>query len=104
MSKLLIVAAALAALCTPTVAAELPDCNTTEVRNTLAAVLNKTLTRLSTELDADTADKRWCAITVNVKYKYWGGLFWETKWRLQQVVYTVEWMNESKGTFWVQTK
>lgn len=77
----------------PAHAAALPECDHAQVRETLANMQ----ARLLEAQDAQGGDgKRWCSARIiqmiGMRAQY------------QNVLFTIEWMNEADGRFWVEIK
>ena len=85
---------------------QLPECDSPEVRNTLQSILQTNDIRRSDDLKADTPDKRWCTAIAMVPYRTWASTarMWYDQYRPTEVTYTIEWINEAEGRFWVQTQ
>jgi hypothetical protein len=103
MKKLLVTATALIALTIPAYAEPAPDCNSPEVQNVLTRVVGGRIGQ-PFDLKSDTEEKRWCTVWASVPSKKWASLarMWYTAYNTQRLVYTIEWINETDGRFWVQ--
>ncbi|SRR6266540_1206979 len=82
-------------------AGELPACNDPKVKEALAGAL-RTYTNLimrePTDLRSGNPHTRWClAPLVGLPYPGLGG-------SCVELVFTIEWINEREGRFWVQSK
>jgi len=107
--KPLAVAAMLTATMIPAHAAtssELPDCNNPTVLKALQGIVGGSLRGQAKDLKSDT-DKRWCTASANVYLgQEWASTarMWFDKYEPRDVVYTIEWINQAEGRFWVGTK
>jgi hypothetical protein len=125
MKKLATVAALIAALAvanctvsTATTAKALPDCDNAEVRKLVTRIFRAERDQYQQEgpLYGQAKDlkseggKRWCTarayIPVSEAVVYSSGWGWDKRiemdWR--NVTYTIEWINEAEGRFWVEAK
>lgn len=69
-------------------------CDSAEVVGTLARITNSTLSGILSPQSLGTGTgKNFCTAAI----ARWSGPF-----RNNQVTYTVEWMDQTKGTYWVQ--
>jgi len=81
-----------------------PDCNSPEVIKVLQKHVN--LRSDPRDLKSD-ADKRWCSVTALVnRGRIWASTarMWYDDIQQQEVVFTIEWINEAEGRFWLEGK
>jgi hypothetical protein len=76
--------------------ATLPECNNDEVQQVLTR-LTKALKIFETKDMRSGEGQRWC-------YVYFGGIVGYGGNPFQEVIFTLEWINESEGRWWLQIK
>jgi len=98
------VQAIVAALVLTTVTAKastLPACNDPEVQNVLVRATRAMKVQLPPhEISSDKSEVRWCETTLHIPCRRVACIGW---W-YEQTTYTVEFINEREGTFWVQVR
>jgi len=81
---------------TATQAAELPGCDDPETKKVFTNVVNTWRVHEFKEIKGDDPKKRWCYVFYTGRY----GL--ESP--FMQAIFTLEWINESEGRFWLQVQ
>jgi hypothetical protein len=96
MRRFAIAVAAMMLALTSAHAADLPDCNAQETRAVFANAVNHWNLLEFRNLNSDDPKKRWC-------YAYYVGRFGMRS-PYMDAVFTLEWLNESQGRFWLQVR
>jgi hypothetical protein len=85
-----------------------PSCHDKEVRHTFWNLqwdggYKSSEMKSPADLQSDDASKRWCVVAMTVPYQEWSRLarMWSPAYKWRTVIYTVEWINESQGRFWI---
>jgi hypothetical protein len=115
MMRALIIAAAIAAvLSSPAQATELPSCLNSETQALFRQAAQSTDHLYIKEIASDDASKRWCFIQFFKNWSVepdWSSILrnrisrWESSGTVSlEAVFTLEWINEANGKYWLQIK
>jgi hypothetical protein len=104
MKKLLFAAVALIALTTGSQATELPPCNDLATRKVFVNVVNTFNLYEFKEIENDDSSKRWCYAFFSGRSSTWTSHGSVPTTPYMEAIFTVEWINESKGEFWLEVK
>jgi hypothetical protein len=94
--KKLLIAVTLAALTSVSQAAELPECNDVKTQKVFTNVVDTWQVLEFKNVNGDDPNKRWCSV-------YYVGRFGMRS-PFMEAIFTLEWINESHGRFWLQVK
>jgi hypothetical protein len=101
MTKLLLTAAALVAFAAPALAGSPPTCDNSEVKRTLFRILNGGAVGDIRDLESPSTDKRWCRAPAEIPVQRSTFMRRQMPWKSGVLTYTVEWINEGEGRFFV---